>query len=47
MAANAEKGSVDKKDAAQIKKDIKERLKLPDDGENVTVDAVKKKSNVH
>lgn len=42
MAANAEKGSVDKKDAAQIKKDIKERLKLSDDGENVTVDAVVK-----
>lgn len=42
MAANAEKGAVDKKDAAQIKKDIKERLKLSDDGENVSVDAVVK-----
>lgn len=42
MAANAETGDVNKKDAAQIKKDIKERLKLSDDGENVSVDAVVK-----
>lgn len=40
MAANAEKGKVDKADAAQIKKDIKERLKLSNEDGNVTVDAV-------